>query len=143
MPVMDFETVDELNPHVFYNWGYDPAQYFSLKAPTSSNPNDPMSRIIEFTQVVSKYHEAGIRVNLDVVFNHVFDMEKSPFEKMYPVIISEEASMGPFLMVPTVGMTLTRANPWPASSSSTVFHYVSTLMVSALTYGHHGCRHDE
>ena len=84
MPVMDFETVDEMNPHVFYNWGYDPAQYFSLEGSYSSNPNDPMSRIIEFTQVVSKYHEAGIRVNLDVVFNHVFDMEKSPFEKIVP-----------------------------------------------------------
>lgn len=84
MPVMDFETVDELNPFVFYNWGYDPAQYFTLEGSFASLPDDPLNRIHEFLRVVSKFHEVGMRVNLDVVFNHVFDMEKSPFEKCVP-----------------------------------------------------------
>lgn len=84
MPVFDFETVDELNPQVFYNWGYDPVQYNSLEGSYSSDPTDPMLRIKEFKTVVSKMHEAGLRVTLDVVYNHVFDIERSSFEQLVP-----------------------------------------------------------
>ena len=84
MPVLDFKTVDEDDPDKKYNWGYDPQQYFSLEGSYSTNPNDAYSRINEFKQVVAKFHEAGIKVNLDVVYNHVYDQQVSTFECVVP-----------------------------------------------------------
>lgn len=84
MPVYDFVTVDEENPSLFYNWGYDPLQYNTLEGSYSTNPKDPLCRVNEFMEVIKKYHEAGIRVNLDVVYNHMYDLETSYFEKIVP-----------------------------------------------------------
>lgn len=84
LPVLDYKTVDEDNPDKLYNWGYDPQQYFSLEGSFSTNPNDPYSRIIEFKKVVSAFHKAGLRVNLDVVYNHVYDYQMSTFERVVP-----------------------------------------------------------
>ena len=84
LPVLDFKTVDEENPDKTYNWGYDPYQYFTLEGSYSTNPNDPYSRIIEFKKMISALHKAGLRVNLDVVYNHVYDYQMSTFEKIVP-----------------------------------------------------------
>ncbi len=84
MPIYDFATIDELEPNLFYNWGYDPVQYNVLEGSYSSDPNDPFSRISEFREVVSIFHEHGLRVNIDVVYNHMYDMVNSSFEKIVP-----------------------------------------------------------
>ncbi|HAS56122.1 MAG TPA: type I pullulanase [Firmicutes bacterium] len=84
MPVSDFKSVDELNPDDKYNWGYDPSQYFVLEGSYSTNPNDPYCRIKEFLELVKSYHEAGIRIVMDVVFNHVYEYQNSVFEKVVP-----------------------------------------------------------
>jgi pullulanase len=84
MPIFDFKTVDELNPEKTYNWGYDPAQYFVPEGSYSTDVHDPYSRILECQTMIKKFHEAGIRVVMDVVFNHVYDYEGSPFEKLVP-----------------------------------------------------------
>lgn len=84
MPIFDFKTVDELNPDEKYNWGYDPQQYFVPEGSYSLNPSDPYSRIIELKKLIAKFHENNIKVNMDVVFNHVYDYEFSAFEKVVP-----------------------------------------------------------
>ncbi|MCF0116513.1 MAG: type I pullulanase, partial [Bacilli bacterium] len=84
LPVLDFVTVDENNPDKTYNWGYDPMQYFALEGSYSTNPNDPYSRIIEFKKLVSSFHKAGIRINLDVVYNHIYKVETSILQKIVP-----------------------------------------------------------
>lgn len=84
MPIFDFKTVDELHPDEKYNWGYDPAQYFAIEGSYSTNPNDPYSRINEFKELVKSYHEAGIRIVMDVVFNHAYEYQNSVFEKVVP-----------------------------------------------------------
>lgn len=84
LPIFDFKTVDEDKGFKDYNWGYDPQQYFVPEGSYSLNPNDPYSRIIELKQMVSKLHEAGIKVNMDVVFNHVYDYNNNVFEKVVP-----------------------------------------------------------
>lgn len=94
MPVYDFETVDELNPHVFYNWGYDPVQYNALEGSYSTNPTDPLLRISEFLNLISHYHKHGLRINLDVVYNHVFDLDKSSFESIVPGYYFRRSSEG-------------------------------------------------
>ena len=84
MPVLDFETVDELNPKSSYNWGYDPMQFFTLEGSYSTNPNDGYARIKEFKRLVRDFHKSGIRINLDVVFNHVYNVKTNALNKITP-----------------------------------------------------------
>ena len=84
LPIYDYKTVDELNTEKTYNWGYDPWQYFVPEGGFSLSPNDPYSRIIETKKMISALHKAGIKVNMDVVFNHVYNYEFSSFESIVP-----------------------------------------------------------
>lgn len=84
MPVLDFVTVDEANPDKTYNWGYDPQQYFTLEGSYASDPNDPYCRIREFKKLVRDYHRSGIRITLDVVYNHVYEAKTSIFNRIVP-----------------------------------------------------------
>ena len=84
LPIYDFKTTDELNPDTTYNWGYDPAQYFVPEGSFSLNPNDAYSRILELKKMIAAFHKNGIKVNMDVVFNHVYASEFSTFEKIVP-----------------------------------------------------------
>ena len=84
LPVTDYRSVDEFNSVQSYNWGYDPYHYFSLEGSFASIPHDPKSRIRDFLKLVSDFHQAGIRINIDVVYNHVYDYQHSPFEKIVP-----------------------------------------------------------
>lgn len=83
-PVYDFQTIDEEHPFRNYNWGYDPKLFFVPEGSYSTNPNDPYSRIIEFKKMVSKFHENGIRVVMDVVYNHVYSVGSNPLELLCP-----------------------------------------------------------
>ena len=83
-PVNDYTSVDETNCDVYYNWGYDPGHYNCPEGSYATNPNDPYSRVIEFKTAVSKLHEQGIRVILDVVYNHMQSQLNSDFEKIVP-----------------------------------------------------------
>ncbi|MDY0210421.1 MAG: type I pullulanase [Acholeplasma sp.] len=84
MPVYDFEGTDELDKDKLYNWGYNPSQYNVPEGWFSKNPDDAYERINELRQLVDAYHAKGIRVNMDVVYNHVYDMGTFPFEKIVP-----------------------------------------------------------
>lgn len=84
LPVLDFKTVDETNPDRKYNWGYDPEQYFTLEGWYSTNPEDPYSRMREFKYLVQTLHKAGIRVNLDVVYNHMYDVRTTSLQQLVP-----------------------------------------------------------
>ena len=53
-----------------FNWGYDPLHYGSPEGSYASSPADGARRIIEFRQMVQALHEAGLRVGMDVVYNH-------------------------------------------------------------------------
>lgn len=84
MPINDYATVDETNPDVLYNWGYDPAQYNVTEGSYVTNPDDGYKRIIEAKQMVASLHKRGIRVVLDVVYNHMHDTNQNALEKTVP-----------------------------------------------------------
>ena len=85
LPLFDFASIDESKPDVAqYNWGYDPLNYNVPEGSYSTNAADPKARIREFKQMVQALHKAGIRVILDVVYNHTFDINGSNFQKTYP-----------------------------------------------------------
>ena len=83
-PVHDFRGVDDLNTSLSYNWGYDPLSYFALEGSYSINPSDALSRLKEFKIMISKLHENDIKVNMDVVFNHIYDYQNSYLERCVP-----------------------------------------------------------
>ena len=85
LPSYDFGSVDETTlDRKVYNWGYDPVNYNVPDGSYSTDPHDPAARIREFKQMVQALHSAGIRVVLDVVYNHTYDIEGSNFERTVP-----------------------------------------------------------
>ena len=85
LPSFDYASVDESRPDVpQYNWGYDPLNYNVPEGSYSTDASCPVARIREFKQMVQALHKAGIRVILDVVYNHTFNIEESNFNLTYP-----------------------------------------------------------
>ena len=85
LPSYDYASIDE---HTFkdshYNWGYDPQNYNVPDGSYATDPTQPVTRIMEFKQMVQALHQAGIRVVLDVVYNHTYNASTSAFEKTVP-----------------------------------------------------------
>ena len=85
LPSFDYASVNESKPDVpQYNWGYDPLNYNVPEGSYSTDATCPVTRIREFKQMVQALHKAGIRVILDVVYNHTFNIEESNFNLTYP-----------------------------------------------------------
>ncbi|MCR1809106.1 alpha-amylase family glycosyl hydrolase [Haploplasma modicum] len=84
LPLQDFIGVDEFNKDKYYNWGYNPAQYFTLSGYYSSNPSDYYLRINEVKKLVDYAHKNDLGVTLDVVYNHVYERNIFPYDKLVP-----------------------------------------------------------
>lgn len=84
LPVFDFGSVDEVYTDIFYNWGYDPVHHRALEGSYSTDCKDARVRVLEFAQLVHDLHEKGLRVNLDLVFNHVYAKDSYPLEVLVP-----------------------------------------------------------
>lgn len=101
MPLNDFATVPELDKYSAennvisepeadgvhnnqQNWGYDPKNYNVPEGSYATDPANPTNRIEELKTMMQKLHDAGINVNLDVVYNHLYDGQKNPFEHTVP-----------------------------------------------------------
>ena len=84
LPIYDFKTIDENHPLDSYNWGYDPQQYFVPEGSYSTDPNNGYSRVIECKKMIAALHKKGLKVNMDVVYNHVFEGLFSSFEHVVP-----------------------------------------------------------
>ena len=85
LPMYDYGSVDEttlaLNK---YNWGYDPVNYNVPEGGYSTNPYDPTTRIREAKAMIQALHAAGIRVVMDVVYNHTFSVEGCALGRVVP-----------------------------------------------------------
>ena len=86
LPSFDFASIDEANTTTpQYNWGYDPQNYNVPEGSYSFDAEQPTRRILEFKQMVQALHKAGIRVILDVVYNHTFDIKGGNFDRTFPM----------------------------------------------------------
>lgn len=84
LPFHDFAGVDERNPSQQYNWGYNPLHYNAPEGSYATNPHDPYARIRELKRAIHTLQAQGIRVIMDVVYNHVYIREQSSLEKIVP-----------------------------------------------------------
>ena len=97
LPSYDYGSVDETRlSDNKYNWGYDPVNYNVPEGGYSTNPYQPEVRINEFKQMVQAMHKAGIRVILDVVYNHTYDIEHSNFQRTYPDYFYRKTAEGQY-----------------------------------------------
>lgn len=84
LPAFDYNSVDESKPDGKYNWGYDPLNYNVPEGSYSTDPYDGKVRIKEFKEMVQALHKNGMRVILDVVYNHTTDIDHSNFTQFAP-----------------------------------------------------------
>jgi pullulanase len=94
LPVFDFASVPEMNcatPKISaaapeslvpqaavnktrasdcFNWGYDPQHFGAPEGSYASDPMDGAVRIREFRAMVQSLHRIGLRVGMDLVYNH-------------------------------------------------------------------------
>ncbi|MCT7809928.1 MAG: type I pullulanase [Lactobacillus iners] len=84
LPMYDFGSIDEAHPSNAYNWGYDPVNYNVPEGSYSSKPADPAARILEMKSMINALHKQGLRVVMDVVYNHVYGLDKQAFDKVVP-----------------------------------------------------------
>ena len=85
LPFFDYGSIDEtaLDQNK-YNWGYDPVNYNAPDGGYSTNPFDPACRIRETKQMIQALHKAGIRVIMDVVYNHTYDVMGCALGRVVP-----------------------------------------------------------
>ena len=68
LPIMESEYITDDQDH--YNWGYGTNFFFATEGQYTTDPADPIKRVKEFKEAVMALHQNGIRVVLDVVYNH-------------------------------------------------------------------------
>ncbi len=97
LPFYDYYTVDETQPQrPQYNWGYDPLHYNVPEGSYSTRPADPANRIRELKQMVQAFHKQGLRVIMDVVYNHTMLGPTSNFNILVPGYYYRTGSDGKF-----------------------------------------------
>ena len=96
LPIFDYGTVDERKPFASYNWGYDPLNYNAPEGSYATEPQNPLNRINELKQLILALREKGIRVVMDVVYNHTWQTEVSNLNRLVPNYYYRQDSKGNF-----------------------------------------------
>jgi len=97
LPCFDFYSIDESKlEKEQYNWGYDPLNYNVPEGSFSTNPYDGVTRIKEFKQIVQAFHQNGLRVIMDVVYNHTRLTQDSYFNQLVPGYYYRQTKDGKF-----------------------------------------------
>ncbi len=85
LPFYDFGSVDENVPSTEqFNWGYDPVNYNVPEGSYSSDPHDGNARVKEAKQMVKAFHDNGLSVVMDVVYNHVYSGKDFCINRLVP-----------------------------------------------------------
>lgn len=83
LPIFDFGWLDEAGDDRQFNWGYDPVNFNVPEGSFATDVTDGTVRIRECKEMVQALHRAGIRVVMDVVYNHMYEKD-SWFERIVP-----------------------------------------------------------
>jgi len=75
MPVFDYGSVDEAGDPDGFNWGYDPVNYNVPEGCYSTDPIHGEVRVRELKEAIQSLHQNGIRVIMDVVYNHTYRLD--------------------------------------------------------------------
>lgn len=128
MPINSFHTIDDIHNDTF-NWGYDPSHFLALKN-TYSYAENYTDKINEFKQMVKAYNDCKIGVNIDVVYNHVYDTAMHAFNKVVPYYYYRKDSNGSFC-----GNDIATEMPMARHYAlAIVDHLINTLQVDGIRF---------
>ena len=97
LPFFDYNSVDESDTlKAQYNWGYDPLNYNTPEGSYASNTTDGNVRIKEFKQLIKTFHENGLSVVMDAVYNHTALTGESNFNQLVPGYYYRQTKDGKF-----------------------------------------------
>ena len=83
-PIADRHKEYDADGNVTYNWGYGSTKLQCTRTSMSHDPNDPGEVIHDLKTMIQAYHDAGIGVIMDVVYNHTFSTVDAPFQTTVP-----------------------------------------------------------
>jgi len=79
-------AIDAVKDSDCFNWGYDPVHYNAPEGSYASNADDGAVRVREFREMVQGLHDAGLRVTMDVVFNHTSASQQGPLSVLDKIV---------------------------------------------------------
>jgi len=135
LPVHEFDECEVSRaPGLLNFWGYSPVAWCAPNRRYTADAEDPLAPIREFRGTVAAFHEAGIEVWLDVVFNHTAEMEEHGptwnFKALSPwtwYLRDGKRRRGDFLDLTGCGNTVNANHP-----------VVAEFVRDALRWWHHG-----
>jgi pullulanase len=137
LPVFDFRSIDETKlENNRFNWGYDPQHFNAPEGSYSTDPFNGEVRINEFKQMVQSLHSAGIRVVMDVVYNHTGASADSDFSKIVPFYYYRFNDNGSFSNGSGTG------NETASERSMVRKHFIDSVVYWATEYKIDGFRFD-
>jgi pullulanase len=137
LPAFDFRSIDETTlENNSFNWGYDPQHFNVPEGSYSTDPTKGEVRINEFKQMVMTLHKAGIRVVMDVVYNHTGASADSDFSKIVPNYYYRFNDAGGFSNGSGTG------NETASERSMVRKHFVDSVVYWATEYNIDGFRFD-
>ena len=111
LPSFDFNSIDESTlESKSYNWGYDPLNYNVPEGSYSTDPFDGKVRIKEFKEMIKSLHANGIRVIMDVVYNHTANLN-TPFNQIVPGYFYRHNADGSYSDATACGNETASENP--------------------------------
>ena len=96
LPFFDFRSSDESEANPPYNWGYDPLHYNLPEGTFASEVVNPLTRIRECKEMIQALHKEGLKVVMDVVYNHTALSAESSFEQLVPNYFYRRTDKGEF-----------------------------------------------
>ncbi len=112
LPFYDFLSIDESQPEkAQYNWGYEPLNYNVPEGSYSSNAADPVVRIRELRELVQRFHQHGLRLVMDVVYNHTMLTQESWFNQLVPGYYYRQNAKGEFSNATACGNEIASERP--------------------------------
>lgn len=135
LPFFDFSSVDEsrLNDSTNRNWGYDPKNYNAPDGSYSVDPYNPLTRIREARAMVHSFHKKGIRVVMDMVYNHMTDTQN--LDKIVPGYYFRSDYLGRLTNGSGCGNELATERPMVSKMIvDSVLHWVKDYHISGLRF---------
>ena len=93
LPVYDYGSVDEAGAADQFNWGYDPVNYNVPEGSYASDAHHGEVRIRELKETIAGLHKNGLRVIMDVVYNHTYSLD-CPLFKAAPWYYFRQTAKG-------------------------------------------------
>jgi pullulanase len=69
-----------------FNWGYDPVHYNAPEGSYATDAGDAAVRVREFRSMVQALHASGLRVTMDVVYNHTSASQQGPLSVLDKIV---------------------------------------------------------